>query len=250
MRVVAARLGVPERGARRGGRDGAADRRAAAAVAGAPPLRVFVAEWLDPPFAAGHWLPEMVDAAGGIEVLGRAGEPSHPGDLGRRRRRRARAARGRRLRVRRRPDRRRRPPGCTFPCRTVAVDANARYRGPRRGWPRASRSWRTCSTRTSWPTPGCPGSSWSRRGRGSRAARRPGRDRLDQPRPRPGRAGEANVAALRGGMARAGGARGAASKRSRRAAPNVDRQGHRLRRRREGRSLLLNAHMESSASRA
>jgi iron complex transport system substrate-binding protein len=39
--------------------------------------RVFVAEWLDPPFAAGHWVPEMVDRAGGVEVLGRAGEPSY-----------------------------------------------------------------------------------------------------------------------------------------------------------------------------
>ena len=101
----------------------------ARAVAGAPPVRVFVAEWLDPPFAAGHWLPEMVAAAGGVEVLGRAG------------------------------DRRIRPPGRTsqaaapelivaaacgfdaariaqeaagmvFPCRTVAVDANAHYSRP------------------------------------------------------------------------------------------------------------------------
>ena len=38
--------------------------------------RVFVAEWLDPPFTAGHWVPEMVDLAGGDEVLGRAGERS------------------------------------------------------------------------------------------------------------------------------------------------------------------------------
>ena len=38
--------------------------------------RVFIAEWLDPPFASGHWIPEMVDAAGGIEVLGKPGVPS------------------------------------------------------------------------------------------------------------------------------------------------------------------------------
>lgn len=49
-----------------------------AIVAGLPPKRVFVAEWLDPPFAAGHWVPEMVAASGGDEVLGRAGEPSFP----------------------------------------------------------------------------------------------------------------------------------------------------------------------------
>ena len=50
--------------------------RVRAAVAGLPPRRVFVAEWLDPPFAAGHWVPEMVALAGGEEVLGRAGEAS------------------------------------------------------------------------------------------------------------------------------------------------------------------------------
>ena len=39
---------------------------------------VFVAEWLDPPFAAGHWVPEMVALAGGRDVLGQAGAPSYP----------------------------------------------------------------------------------------------------------------------------------------------------------------------------
>ena len=47
-------------------------------VAGAEPRRAFVAEWLAPPFAAGHWIPEMVELAGGVEVLGMAGAPSHP----------------------------------------------------------------------------------------------------------------------------------------------------------------------------
>jgi iron complex transport system substrate-binding protein len=37
---------------------------------------VFVAEWLEPPFAPGHWVPDMVDAAGGECVLGRSGESS------------------------------------------------------------------------------------------------------------------------------------------------------------------------------
>lgn len=40
--------------------------------------RIFVAEWIDPPFACGHWIPEMVAAAGGEEVMGRAGERSFP----------------------------------------------------------------------------------------------------------------------------------------------------------------------------
>jgi iron complex transport system substrate-binding protein len=47
------------------------------AVAGRPVRPVFVAEWLDPPFASGHWVPEMVDLAGGRDVLGRPGRPSY-----------------------------------------------------------------------------------------------------------------------------------------------------------------------------
>jgi iron complex transport system substrate-binding protein len=39
--------------------------------------RVFVSEWLEPPYAAGHWVPDMVAVAGGLEVAGIAGEPSH-----------------------------------------------------------------------------------------------------------------------------------------------------------------------------
>jgi iron complex transport system substrate-binding protein len=43
---------------------------------GAPPRRVVALEWLDPPFAAGHWVPEQVRRAGGWELLGQAGERS------------------------------------------------------------------------------------------------------------------------------------------------------------------------------
>lgn len=38
--------------------------------------RVYCMEWLDPPFAAGHWVPEMVAIAGGQEVLGVPHRPS------------------------------------------------------------------------------------------------------------------------------------------------------------------------------
>jgi iron complex transport system substrate-binding protein len=38
--------------------------------------RVVCLEWLDPFYIAGHWVPEMVAKAGGMDVLGRAGEPS------------------------------------------------------------------------------------------------------------------------------------------------------------------------------
>jgi iron complex transport system substrate-binding protein len=33
-------------------------------------------EWLDPPFAAGHWTPQLIELAGGADVLGFAGEHS------------------------------------------------------------------------------------------------------------------------------------------------------------------------------
>jgi iron complex transport system substrate-binding protein len=46
------------------------------AVADAPRPRVLALEWLDPPFAGGHWLPEMVELAGGEDVAGHAGEKS------------------------------------------------------------------------------------------------------------------------------------------------------------------------------
>ncbi|GIU85127.1 MAG: cobalamin-binding protein [Acidimicrobiales bacterium] len=38
--------------------------------------RVAVLEWVDPPYSAGHWIPEMVHLAGGEEVTGAVGEPS------------------------------------------------------------------------------------------------------------------------------------------------------------------------------
>jgi len=39
--------------------------------------RVFFMEWLQPPWAGGHWIPEMVDYAGGVDGLGRPCKPSH-----------------------------------------------------------------------------------------------------------------------------------------------------------------------------
>lgn len=38
--------------------------------------RVALLEWLDPPFSCGHWNPELVRLAGGVEGLGREGQPS------------------------------------------------------------------------------------------------------------------------------------------------------------------------------
>jgi iron complex transport system substrate-binding protein len=46
------------------------------AASGRAPVRVLCLEWLEPFYVAGHWLPEMVAAAGGVDVFGRAGEAS------------------------------------------------------------------------------------------------------------------------------------------------------------------------------
>ncbi|HEX5852614.1 MAG TPA: ABC transporter substrate-binding protein, partial [Solirubrobacteraceae bacterium] len=46
------------------------------AVRGAPRPRVAALEWLDPVYVAGHWTPQLIELAGGEDVLGMAGEPS------------------------------------------------------------------------------------------------------------------------------------------------------------------------------
>jgi len=38
--------------------------------------RVFCLEWLEPPYVAGHWIPEMINYAGGINGLSETGHPS------------------------------------------------------------------------------------------------------------------------------------------------------------------------------
>jgi iron complex transport system substrate-binding protein len=90
---------------------------------------VCVAEWLDPPYAAGHWVPEMVTLAGAREPLGSAGSPSYVTSWEAIREQRPelvivapcgydheRAAREAAL-----------PP---LGCRVIAVDANAYYARP------------------------------------------------------------------------------------------------------------------------
>jgi iron complex transport system substrate-binding protein len=41
-----------------------------------PAVSVFALEWADPPFSGGHWVPDMIEAAGGVPVLSAKGEPS------------------------------------------------------------------------------------------------------------------------------------------------------------------------------
>ena len=50
----------------------------AARVAGRRRPRVAVVEWVDPPFAAGHWIPDLVTAAGGEPVAALPGQRSEP----------------------------------------------------------------------------------------------------------------------------------------------------------------------------
>jgi iron complex transport system substrate-binding protein len=52
--------------------------RVAASVAGRDLPRVAVVEWVDPPFTAGHWIPDLVSAAGGQPVAAQPGEASVP----------------------------------------------------------------------------------------------------------------------------------------------------------------------------
>jgi iron complex transport system substrate-binding protein len=73
---VAHLAGVPERGemvvAGLRGRLAAVAERAS----GQQSRRVLCLEWLSPPMVGGHWVPEMVRLAGGIDVLGPEGQPS------------------------------------------------------------------------------------------------------------------------------------------------------------------------------
>ena len=41
-----------------------------------PTVSVFALEWSDPPFSAGHWIPDMIEAVGGTPVLAEKGRPS------------------------------------------------------------------------------------------------------------------------------------------------------------------------------
>jgi iron complex transport system substrate-binding protein len=46
------------------------------AVRASAPVPVVALEWLDPVYTAGHWTPQLIEYAGGLDVLGMAGEHS------------------------------------------------------------------------------------------------------------------------------------------------------------------------------
>lgn len=76
VETVADAVGVPERGASvtRDLRLRLARLRDAATAL--PAVRTLTLEWSDPAFVGGHWVPEMVAAAGGVDVLGAARQKS------------------------------------------------------------------------------------------------------------------------------------------------------------------------------
>jgi iron complex transport system substrate-binding protein len=76
IEIVGQVLGVEERGAEIAA--GLRTRLAAVRQTAVrlPTVNVFCMEWGEPPFAAGHWVPEMVEAVGATNLLGEKGEPS------------------------------------------------------------------------------------------------------------------------------------------------------------------------------
>ena len=127
--TLARRLGVEARGKAIAGEMREKIAAVKRAVAGLERPRVFLAEWIDPPYCGGHWIPEMIELAGGTSVIGEASEPS------------------RRVRwedvLEQRPDlvviapcgfdadqAAERAADLRLPCRTVAVDADSSYSRP------------------------------------------------------------------------------------------------------------------------
>jgi iron complex transport system substrate-binding protein len=74
--AVGRRAGVPDRAVDLAAGLRARLDRVAAQVAGRPRPRVAMVEWVDPPFTAGHWVPDLVTAAGGLPVPAMPGRPS------------------------------------------------------------------------------------------------------------------------------------------------------------------------------
>ena len=73
---VADAAGEPRAGAEAVARLRARIRRVREAVENRPRPRVLALEWLEPPFAPGHWIPEMIEIAGGESLLGTVGARS------------------------------------------------------------------------------------------------------------------------------------------------------------------------------
>jgi iron complex transport system substrate-binding protein len=73
---LAQAAGVPEAGERLADDLGERLEEVELSVAGDPRPRVAALEWLDPVYVGGHWVPQMIELAGGEDVLGLPGERS------------------------------------------------------------------------------------------------------------------------------------------------------------------------------
>jgi len=71
LETVARAAGVPQRGSDARRRHQERIDTVKRAVEGEARPRVAVLEWIEPPFSAGHWVPEIVELAGGREVIGK-----------------------------------------------------------------------------------------------------------------------------------------------------------------------------------
>lgn len=78
LAAVGAALGAEGRAEQQMAAIRSAHEHVRARVAGLDRPRVLALEWGDPPFLGGHWVPELVEVAGGVHVLSDAGEPSRP----------------------------------------------------------------------------------------------------------------------------------------------------------------------------
>ena len=77
VRTLAAGRPTPRTPASTSSQDAAAGSTACGSrCAARAPVRVAALEWLDPVFIAGHWTPQLIEYAGGVDVLGLAGEHS------------------------------------------------------------------------------------------------------------------------------------------------------------------------------
>ncbi|MEA2195947.1 MAG: iron complex transport system substrate-binding protein [Solirubrobacteraceae bacterium] len=76
VRTLAAATGRRDAGVALIARSAGRIDRVKLAVRGAERPRVAAIEWFDPIFVAGHWTPQLIELAGGEDVLGAVGEPS------------------------------------------------------------------------------------------------------------------------------------------------------------------------------
>lgn len=76
IETIARAAGVADRGAEFVASLRTRLQRVLESVRDLPRRRTFVLEWIDPPFGAGHWVPDLVVSAGGDPVLSRPGESS------------------------------------------------------------------------------------------------------------------------------------------------------------------------------